>query len=231
MLSVEFDALLEMVTFPWAAAAESGSKPTEIVTDPFGVSVKLVPPLALNPPPLAETPDIVTFAVPESVSTTDCVLSVLTVTLPNPTPFVFAVSVDSGCVAGLLGATAVADIGICTTEFVALLETESVPCTAPVLLGLNVTETESVLLGFTLVADALALNPVPVAVTADMATLAVPESVSVTVFVAGVPTVTLPNARLVVGVVSFDDGGATPVPESVMFSGLFVALLEIDNVP
>ena len=79
--------------------------------------------------------------------------------------------------------------------------------------------------------DALAMNPVPVAVTADIATLAVPESVSVTVFVAGVPTVTFPNARLVVGVVSLEDGGATPVPETLILRGLFVASLVMVSVP
>ena len=112
-----------------------------------------------------------------------------------------------------------------------MLEMESVPCTDPVLLGLNVTDTVTVLFGVRLVPDALALNPLPVAFTADMATLAVPESVSVKVFVAGVPTVTLPKERLVVGVVSCELGAAVPVPESVIFSGLFVASLLIVSVP
>ena len=83
-----------------------------MVTELFGVSVTLVPPLAMKPLPFAEMPEIVTFAVPESVSTTDCVTNVPTVTLPNATPVVLAVSVDCGCVAGLLGATAVAESGI-----------------------------------------------------------------------------------------------------------------------
>jgi hypothetical protein len=71
-----------------------------------------VPPLELNPLPFVETLEIVTFAVPESVSTTDCVTRDPTVTLPNPTLCRVDVSVDSDCVAGLLGATPVAESGI-----------------------------------------------------------------------------------------------------------------------
>jgi hypothetical protein len=112
MLSVAFDALLEIVILPCAAAADTGSKLTEIVAEPFGFSVTFVPPLALNPLPFVETPEIVTFAVPESVTTTDCVTSVPTVMLPNPTDVGFAVSVDCGGAAPSLGATAVAESGI-----------------------------------------------------------------------------------------------------------------------
>jgi hypothetical protein len=99
------------------------------------------------------------------------------------------------------------------------------------LLGLNVTDTETVLFGFTLVLAGLALNPVPVALTAVIDTFAVPEFVSVTVFVDGVPMVTLPNAKLVVCVVKLDFGAATPVPETLIVSGLFVASLLIVSVP
>jgi hypothetical protein len=97
--------------------------------------------------------------------------------------------------------------------------------------GLNVTTTETVLFGFTPVLDALALNPAPVAVTDDIATFAVPESVSVTVLLADVPTVTLPNARLVVGVVKLELGGTVPVPVTPTVRGLLLASLLIVRVP
>src|SRR5579862_7419186 len=101
-----------MVKVPEAPAADAGSNFTVIVAVPLGVSVTFVPPLALNPLPWVETPEIVTFAVPESVNTTDCETVVATVTLPNPTDVLLGVSVDCGCVCELVGATAVADSGI-----------------------------------------------------------------------------------------------------------------------
>ena len=112
MFSAEFDALLEMARLPCTAAADAGLNVIEIVTEPFGISVTLFPPLALNPAPFAETLEIVTFVVPESVRTTVCVTGVPTVTLPNVRAVELAASVDCTSVAGLLAATAVAEIGI-----------------------------------------------------------------------------------------------------------------------
>jgi hypothetical protein len=73
-----------------------GLKFTVIVTVWFGVSVTFVPPFALNPPPVVEVPEIITFAVPSSLSVTVCVAGVPIVTFPNETVVEVAVSRDEG---------------------------------------------------------------------------------------------------------------------------------------
>jgi hypothetical protein len=98
--------------------------------------------------------------------------------------------------------------------------------------GLNVTETVTVPLGFRLASAPLfALNPAPVAVTVEIETFAVPTSVRVIDLVTGLPTVTFPNATLAGLGESCEVGAVTPVPESDISTGEFAALLATVTVP
>jgi hypothetical protein len=115
---------------------------------------------------------------------------------------------------------------------VALLEMDNVPLTAPLAVGLNVTETVAVPLGVRFAPPAIfVLNPEPVAPTVEIDTFAVPVSVSVIDLVTGLPTVTFPNATLVALGESCEVGAVTPVPESDICTAEFVALLATVTVP
>ena len=61
-----------------------------------------------------------------------------------------------------------------------------------------------------------ALNPVPVTLTVEIDTFAVPASVSVIDLVTGLPTVTFPNATLVALAVSCEVGAVTPVTNPIV---------------
>jgi hypothetical protein len=113
MLTTAFDALLEIERVPCAAAAEVGSKLTEIVTEPFGVNVAFDPPLARKAAPVIETPEIVMFVLPESVRVTVFVAGVPKVTLPNATLVALVVSCEAAASGDeLFLATPVAESGI-----------------------------------------------------------------------------------------------------------------------
>jgi hypothetical protein len=113
ILRTAFDALLEIERVPCAAAADAGSKLTDMATEPFGINVAFVPPLALKADPVIETPEIVMFVSPESVRLMVFVTGVPTVTLPNATLVALAVSCEgSASVAELFLTTPVADSGI-----------------------------------------------------------------------------------------------------------------------
>jgi hypothetical protein len=113
MLRTVFDALLEIERLPCAAAADVGSKLTDIATEPFGVNVTFEPPLALNPAPVAETAEIVTLEVPASVRLMVFVTGVPTITLPNATLVALAASCEgSDSAPELFLATPVADSDI-----------------------------------------------------------------------------------------------------------------------
>ena len=113
ILRTAFDALLEIERVPCAAAADVGSKVTEIVTEPFGVNVAFNPPLARKADPVIETPEIVMFVPPELVRLMVFVAGVPTVAPPNATLVALAVSCEgSDSVDELFLATPVAESGI-----------------------------------------------------------------------------------------------------------------------
>jgi len=77
-------ALLVIVTEPVAAPATVGSKPTVSVAVWPGFSVKgVLIPDTENPAPVTETPLIVSAAVPDDVTVTDCVEAALSNCVPN----------------------------------------------------------------------------------------------------------------------------------------------------
>jgi hypothetical protein len=113
ILRTAFDALLEIERVPCAAAADVGSKVTEIVTEPFGVNVAFEPPLAVKADPVIETAEIVMFELPEPVRLMVFVTGVPTITLPNPMLVALAVSCEgSDSVDELFLATPVAESDI-----------------------------------------------------------------------------------------------------------------------
>ena len=75
--------MLDMESWPVTPPAVVGLKFTETVTDWFGVKITFEAPLALNPLPVAETLEMVTFALPVSVSVISCAVDVPTVTFPK----------------------------------------------------------------------------------------------------------------------------------------------------
>ena len=77
----EFEALLAIESLPLTLPAAAGLKFTETVTDCVGVKIALDGLLALNPLPVADTLDMVTFVFPLFVTVTSCAVDVPTVTL------------------------------------------------------------------------------------------------------------------------------------------------------
>ena len=79
------DELLLIVSWPLAVPTAVGSNCTCSVSVSVGFSVtgKLLPPVIEKPVPLIAAELIVTGAVPDDVSVSDCVVAVPTVTLPK----------------------------------------------------------------------------------------------------------------------------------------------------
>lgn len=96
------------------------------------------PPLSLNPLPAAEIVEIVTLALPVSVSVTSCAVDVPTATLPKFTLVVLADRVPKFWVACC---KPVPDNAIVSGEFEALLAIERLPCTPPTPVGSKYTDT------------------------------------------------------------------------------------------
>jgi hypothetical protein len=79
-------ALLAIVTVPLTAPDVAGSKPTVSVAACPGLSVNgVLIPVTVNPGPLTATPLIVSAAVPDDVTVTDCVVAVFSGSVPNAT--------------------------------------------------------------------------------------------------------------------------------------------------
>jgi len=131
----------------------------------------------------------------------------------------------------LLAATAVPDNPTVRLAFVALLATVREPVAFPAAAGLKVTDTVTEPFGVRVTFDPpLTVNPLPLADTLLIATLAVPESVSVTVCTAEFPTVRLPKLTFVELACSCEDA-ATPVPVSAISIEELAALLSTESVP
>ncbi len=186
--------MLEMDRSPCTPPTPAGSKPTLTFTDSLGASVTFVPPVALNPLPVADTAEMATFAVPTFVMVSISPVGVPTVTLPKLKLIELAVSWDD---AGAL-AMPVPDKLRASDEFEASLEINSLPCALPVVVGPKFTVIVMVWFGVSVTFDPpLALNPLPVVEAPEMTTFAVPLLVRVTDSADNVPTVTFPNETVV----------------------------------
>jgi len=182
-----------------------------------------VTPLALKPAPVALKLEIVTLEFPLLVSVAVSELLLPSLTFPKLRLDVLNPRIR-------VAATPVPLRVIVSGEFGALLTSCIDPVTLPAELGPK-TALNVVLLPVAMVTGAAipdVLNPVPVAVTDDIVTLALPPFVSVKLCELLVPVVTLPNAALV-GVAA--NCGCVPVPFKGIASGEFGALLTIDMLP
>ena len=170
MLIGELVALLVTETVPEKVAADAGVNFTaSVAVCPAPIDSPFAAPDALNPAPVTFTVPIVTVELPPLVSTTFCELLLPTVTFPNATPFVLAVS-------DIVVATPVPESGIAVGEVAALLVSDIDPETAPAPVGANAT-LKVVFPPLAIVAgnaSPLMLNPVPVADAAETVNVAVP---------------------------------------------------------
>src|SRR5450755_2860291 len=169
----------------------------------------------LKPVPLALAAEIVRLVPPVLVSVSDRLELLPTVTLPNARLVGLGVSVP--CV------TPVPESGMLKLEAVDVMLT--FPLTAPPVVGANVTVNEVLCPAFNVTGrvSPLKLSPVPLALAAEIVKLLPPVLVRVSLSDFEVPTVTLPNARLLGFGVSAPC--ATPVPVSAM---LRLGLLPLD---
>jgi hypothetical protein len=203
--SGEPGALLTIETLPVALPVALGEN--------FAANVVLCPafnvngvarPVMLNPVPDALPAEIATLAVPEFVSVTFTDALAPTSRLPKFTLLGFAVRFPC---------TPVPLSAIETFGSLAVLVIRMFPATAPTLVGANCAV--KVVLWLTAsvwgVASPVVLNPVPLALTVRMVTLAVPVFVKVINCCPLLPVTTFPNATLP-GFASNVELVLTPVP-------------------
>jgi hypothetical protein len=175
----------------------------------------------LNTVPDALICDIVSVAVPPFFSVIGCELLLPAATLPK---FSEAGEADS-CACAPVPVKAIV-IG----EFGESLVIVMLPLAAPAVVGANCTVTAALCPAASVagVANPVTLNPVPLAAICEIFTFADPEFVSVTVWVALLPSVTEPNATLFGFAVSCP---CTPVPAKATVAGEPAALLVIEIDP
>jgi hypothetical protein len=182
-----------------------------------------VTPVALKPAPVTPTLEIVTLEFPLFVRATlselllpSFTLPKLRLDVPRPNSFVAASPVPLSAMAN--------------GEFGALLVKLTEPVTAPAAVGantaLNVAEPPAAM--FNGAVMPVVLKPVPVVVTAEIVTVAVPPFVKLIVCELFVPVTTLPKAALEGVAVSC---GCVAVPLRAMVIGEPGALLTIETLP
>ena len=160
----------------------------------------------LNPVPVALAAEIVRLLPPLFVNVSLSDLEVPIVMLPNAR--LVGLAVNAPCVTPV-PESAMLKLGLLPLEVMLTL-----PLTAPLAAGANFTVNEVLCPAFNVKGklSPLILNPVPLALAAEIVRLVPPEFVSVSDKLELLPTVTLPNAKLVGFGVSVPC--VTPVPES-----------------
>jgi hypothetical protein len=115
----------------------------------------------------------------------------------------------------------------------ALLAIETLPVTAPAAVGVYFTLNVAVCPTFNVDGDVtpVAVKPLPVTVTPEIATAACPEFVNVEVNVELLPTATLPKLSVPGFSVNCPTAAADPVPESAIVDGDVGSLLVIEMLP
>ena len=224
MLKLGFEAFEVMLTLPLAAPLVVGEKST--VNDLLWPAVKVKGkdrPLKLNPLPLAVAAEIVRLEPPELVNVSDKLALLPTWTLPNARLVGLAVSVP--CV------TPVPESAMLKLGFEAFEVMLTLPLAAPLVVGEKSTVNDLLWPAVKVKGKdrPLKLNPLPLAVAAEIVRLEPPELVNVSDKLALLPTWTLPNARLVGLAVSVPC--VTPVPESAMLKLGFEAFEVMLTLP
>jgi hypothetical protein len=216
-------ALLTIEMLPVAAPAEVGAKMAENeALLPALIVIGMLAPLVLNPVPEAVAPVTVNVPVPAFVSVTVCVPLLPTETLPNAT--LAGLIVSWGCVA-----VPEPDKAMESGEPGALLTIEMLPEALPAVVGENFAVNEVLCPAFSVDGvRPVMLNPVPDALPDEIATLAVPEFVRVTLTDPLAPTSRLPKLMLAGFAVRFP---CTPVPLSAIATVGTLAVLVTTMLP
>jgi hypothetical protein len=193
----------------------------------LSVSGKL-PPTVVKPAPVIEAALMVTGDVPDDVSVIDCVVEVLTGTLPKLRLVVLTVNCGFAATPVPLKAT------VAVLPLVELLLIVSCPVAAPAAVGRNWSCKVSDWLGFSVTGKlpATTVKPAPVIEAEFTVTADVPDDVSVTEAVADELTVTLPKLRVEALNVNCGFVAAVPVPARATVAVLpLVELLLIVSCP
>jgi len=216
-------ALLTIEMLPVAAPAEVGAKMAENeALLPALIVIGMLAPLVLNPVPEAVAPVTVNVPVPAFVSVTVCVPLLPTETLPYAT--LAGLIVSWGCVA-----VPEPDKAIESGEPGALLTIEMLPDALPAVVGENLAVNEVLCPAFNVDGvRPVMLNPVPDALPDEIATLAVPEFVRVTLTDPLAPTSRPPKLMLAGFAVRFP---CTPVPLRAIATVASLAVLVIRMLP
>ena len=208
-----------------------GSNTTCSVRDCPGFSVAgNVAPLAVKPAPVRAAEFTVTAAVPEEVKVSVLVEEVLIVTLPNAR--LVALTVNCGTAAATPVPLKAMDAVLPEAE---LDEIARLPVYADAAVGSKATCNVTDCPGFNVAGNVgpVTKKPAPESAAEFTVTGAVPDEVSVTVFVEAVLIVTLPKDKLVALTVNCGTAAATPVPlnpteiEPVLYESVVMARLPV----
>ena len=221
-------ALLVKTTLPLTAVVPVGANVTvNVLVPPAATFSGVVRPLMVKPVPLMVAWEIVNVALPPFVIVTVFGLLVPSVTVPNATG-------DGVRLIWGVGAVVPVPVRLSVVgEPAALLVKTTLPLTAVVPVGANVTVNELVppAAMFSGIVQPLMVKPVPLIGAWVIVSVALPVLVIVTVFELLVPSVTVPNAtgegvRLIWGA-----GAAAPVPVRLNVVGDPAALLVKTTLP
>ena len=224
MASVGLDPLEVMVTLPLADPLAVGAYVTvnDVLWPAFNVTGSESP-LMLKPVPLALAAVIVTLEPPELVKVPESDFEVPVCTLPKLKLV--------GLEASWPCASPLPESG---TESVGLLAFELIvrdPAAAPAAVGVNVAVKVALWPAFNVTGrlGPVMLNPVPLAAAPEMVTLSPPVLLTLTGTLCALPSVTFPKFTL--PGLAARVPAATPVPETEIPKGEFVASETIDSVP
>jgi hypothetical protein len=190
---------------------------------PAAIVIGMLAPLMLNPVPEGDAWVTVNEAFPEFVNVTVCDIVLPTDTLPNVT--LAGLIVSCGC-----EAVPVPDKAITSGEPGALLVIETLPVALPAVVGENFAVNDVLCPAVSVIGAArpVMLNPVPDALPCEIATLAVPEFLRVTLTDALAPESRLPKLMLVGFAVRLP---CTPVALSAIATVGLLAVLVIRMLP
>jgi hypothetical protein len=191
MLKLGFAPLEVILTLPLAAPLVVGEKSTvnDVLWPAFNVKGK-VSPLKLNPLPLAAAAEIARLDPPVLVSVSDKLELLPTCTLPKARLVGFAVS--DPCV------TPAPESGMLKLGFAPFEVILTLPLAAPAAVGEKSTVNEALWPAFNVKGKVspLRLNPLPLAVAAEIVRLVPPELVKVPLSDFEVPTWMFPKLKL-----------------------------------
>jgi hypothetical protein len=218
-------ALLAIDTVPVAPPAAVGANfALNVSVCPAATVVFAFSPETLNPVPVTVALVIVRVDWPVFVIVMFCEFELPVMTLPK-----FRLVVDKPKPACAPVPVKLSTVGEPWTS----LAIETLPATAPAVVGANLTDKVADVPGLSVegAATPLAVKPAPVVVIPEICTAAWPVLVNVEVRVLLLPTLTFPKLRLPGAAPSWPTACVVPVPLTAMVTGEFGALLVIETLP